>query len=176
MRESKEHGETFQKVAGITEQHQRLAALAGIFDAEVQFWMGPGEPILSGGVMTSRMVLGGRFLRHEFQGTDEAGPMGRMPGFAGEGYWGYNTVDQRYEATWVDSASTLVQVESGQLDGSGCEWNFYSTMTNPQNGGPMEKRTIVTVQDADHYTMEMWFRDPDGPEIKAMEIRYTRRD
>ena len=156
MRESKEHAETFQAVAGVTEEHQRLAPFVGTFNAEVRFWMGPGEPVISTGVMVNRMVLGGRFLRQEFQGASEHGPFGQMPGFSGEGYWGYNTVDKRYETTWV-------------------EWNFYSTMTNPQQGGAMEKRTIITLHDDDHHTMEMWFRDPDGPEVKAMEIIYKRQ-
>jgi len=175
VKESKEHGETFQMVSGLTEDHLRLKPFEGTFRAEVRFWMGPGDPVVSHGTMVNRFVLGGRFLRQEFQGDASDGPFGQMPAFTGEGYWGYNTVDKRYEGTWVDNASTLIQVESGQVDANGAEWNMYSSMTNPQTGKPMEKRSIITLQDDDHHSMEMWFREPDGPEVKAMEIRYTRQ-
>lgn len=174
MRESKEHGETFQAIAGLGEEHARLRPFAGTFSAEVRFWMGPGEPVISTGTMVNAFILDGRFLRQKFQGDPMPGGAPGMNAFAGEGYIGYNNVDKRYESVWVDNASTLIQVESGQVDEAGREWNFYSTLTNPHRGGPMEKRTILTLVDEDHHTMELWFRDPDGPEVKAMEIRYQR--
>lgn len=178
MRESKEHGETFAAIAGITEEHQRIAALVGTYKVLVKFWMGPGDPVSSTGTMHNELVLGGRFLRQVFSGDPMPGSEGlppeAVPTFAGEGYIGYNTVDKRYESVWVDNASTLVQVESGQIDEAGRELNFYSTLTNPQSGGPMEKRSIITLIDEDRYRMEIWFRDPDGPEIKAMEMEFVK--
>ena len=178
VRESKEHGETFAAVAGITEDHQRFAPLVGTFRVVVRFWMGPGDPVESSGSMRNELTLGGRFLRQVFQGDpmpgSEALPADAAPSFAGEGYLAYNNVDKRYESVWVDNASTLIQVESGQIDEAGREWNFYSTLTNPQSGGPMEKRTIITIVDEHRYQMEIWFRDPDGPEIKAMEMEFVK--
>lgn len=174
MKESKEHGETFASVAGVTADHQRLQPFVGTFAAEVRFWMGPGEPVITTGTMNAGFILGGRFLRQVFEGDLPEGAPAAASAFCGEGYIGYNNVDKRYEQVWVDNASTLVQVESGQVDEAGREWNFYSTLTNPQSGGPMEKRTILYIVDEDHHTMEIWFRDPEGPEIKAMEIRYSR--
>ena len=44
---------------GTDEHHQ----LVGTFKAVVKIWMGPGEPMVSTGVITNTMELGGRFLQ-----------------------------------------------------------------------------------------------------------------
>jgi len=47
-------------------------------------------------------------------------------------------------------------------------------MTNPQPGAPTQKRSVITLHDNDHHTIEMFFTGPDGNEFKAMEIAYAR--
>lgn len=175
MSQHNENDATFARISGITEDHRRFESLAGAFDAEVRFFMGPGEPVVSTGTMVNQLILDGRFLRQEFQGDLPTGVDPRMQPFSGQGFLGYNSVDKRYESAWIDNASTLIQVESGQVDAAGREWNFYSSMTNPQSGGAMEKRSILTLRDENNHSMEIWFREPDGPEIRTMEIRYSRR-
>ena len=46
-------------------------------------------------------------------------------------------------------------------------------MANPQTGGKMTKRSVITVEDQDHHTMEVYFDAGDG-EAKSMEITYER--
>lgn len=46
-------------------------------------------------------------------------------------------------------------------------------MTNPQTGGKMIKRSVITLEDDDHHTIEMFLDAGDG-EAKAMEIHYER--
>ena len=46
-------------------------------------------------------------------------------------------------------------------------------MANPQSGGKMTKRSVITVEDEDHHTIEMFFETGDG-EAKSMEINYER--
>ena len=48
------------------------------------------------------------------------------------------------------------------------------SMTNPQTGQPMAKRSVVTLIDNDRHSMEMYFESPEG-EMKGMEIQYTRK-
>ncbi|GAB4194182.1 MAG: hypothetical protein Tsb002_25440 [Wenzhouxiangellaceae bacterium] len=175
MNEQQDNNATFARISGLTEDHQRLAPFVGVFDAEVRFFMGAGDPVISTGAMRNELVLGGRFVQQQFQGDPPPGAGPEITPFAGVGLLGYNTVDKRYEAAWADNASTVLQVESGQVDDSGREWSFYSRLTNPQTGGPMEKRTILMIDDDDHHRAEYWFREPEGPEIKAMEIHYSRR-
>ena len=171
MTESNTQQQACSEMGTLAEQHKRFDAFVGTFKAEVKLWMGPGEPHVSTGVMTNSMDLGGRFLRQIYKGDQSDGP---FPNFEGRGYWGYNTVTNEYEGFWIDSASTFMQNETGQVDASGKVWTMTGQMTDPQTGQPMQKRSITTLEDRDHHCIEMFFKGPDGNEFKAMEISYSR--
>jgi hypothetical protein len=151
--------------------HEKLAPFVGTFKARVKIWMGPGDPMVSTGVMVNTLELGGRFLQEVYQGDDSGGP---FPDFAGRGYWGYNTVINKYEGFWIDTASTMMQFESGDVDASGKVWTMLGELPNPSTGQNMKKKSVITLKDNDHHSMEMFFTTPDGKEIKGMEIQYTR--
>ena len=67
-----------------------------------------------------------------------------------------------------------MQHEAGQVDAAGKVWTMTGQMTDPQSGQPMEERSVITLEDNDHNSLEMFFKCPDGNEVKAMEIRYAR--
>ena len=154
-----------------TDEHKMLEPFAGTFHAEVKMWMGPGEPMVSTGTMTNDWDLGGRFLRQTYVGDPGDGP---FPNFEGRGFWGYNTIDKRFEGVWLDTACTFMQTEQGQVDDSGKVWTMLGSMTSPQTGEPMAKKSVVTLIDDDHHLMEMYF-EMGGQEMKGMEIRYKRK-
>ena len=155
----------------LTEAHKRFERFVGRFKAEVKMWMGPGEPYVSTGVMVNTLELDGRFLFQSYKGDQTEGP---FPNFEGRGYWGYNTTIDKYEGFWIDTVSTLMQTESGDVDASGKVWTMVGEMINPENKQPMKKRTVITLVDNDHHSMETYFAGPDGNEFKAMEIQYER--
>ncbi|MCZ6697550.1 MAG: DUF1579 domain-containing protein [Planctomycetota bacterium] len=159
------------QMGALDDAHKNFEPFVGTFRAEVKMWMGPGEPFVSTGAMTNTFDLGGRFLRQEYKGDKNDGP---FPDFEGRGFWGYNTVTKKYEGFWIDTASTFMQHETGDLDASGKAWTMVGECTNPQTGQPMQKRSVITLQDNDHHSMAMYFPGPDGQEVKGMEINYTR--
>lgn len=155
------------------QEHQRFEPFAGTFKTECKMWMGPDEPFVSTGVMTNKLDLGGRYLRQNYKGDQSDGP---FPNFEGRGYWGYNTVINKYEGFWIDTASTFMQTEAGDVDASGKTWTMVGTMTDPQTGQPLQKRTVISLHDNDHHSMQMFFSGPDGNEFKGMEIHYRRHN
>lgn len=163
--------EDFAAMAAPSEEHERLEPFVGTFKAEVKMWMGPGDPAISTGVMVNELDLGGRFLRETYTGDPSEGP---FPEFEGRGYWGYNKVTGKYEGFWIDTASTVMQSETGDVDDSGKVWTMVGEMDNPQTGQKMKKKSVITLVDDDHHRMEMFFEGPDGSEMKGMEIRYVR--
>jgi hypothetical protein len=152
--------------------HARLEPFAGTFKAVVKIWMGPGEPMVSTGVMTNTMELGGRFLHQHYEGDPSTDSP--FPDFQGRGYWGYNTVLGKYEGFWIDTASTLMQTESGDVDGSGKVWTMLGEIPDAKSKRPSQKKSVISLTDRDHHSMEMFFTDPGGTEVKGMEIKYTR--
>ncbi|MHC5002564.1 MAG: DUF1579 domain-containing protein [Planctomycetota bacterium] len=155
-----------------TDAHKPLAQFVGTWSAEVKLWMGPGDPHVATGVMVNTLIFGDRFLREDYKGDPMEGP---VPDFEGCGFFGYNTTTRKYEGFWIDTASTTMQTETGDVDSSGKVWTMVGEMLNPQTGQPMKKRTVITVKDNDHHSMETWFAGPDGSEFKGMEINYTRK-
>ncbi len=154
-----------------TEAHERFKPFVGTFNAKVSMWMGPGDPMLSTGSMTNTLDLGGRFLQQVYKGDATDGP---FPDFAGRGYWGYNTVSNRYEGFWIDTACTFMQTDEGQVDDAGKVWTSFGSMTDPSSGKPMRKRSIITLHDDNSHEMEMSFETSPDAWSKCMHIAYTR--
>ena len=164
MAETHEHAAETDMCMPTGAQHERLRAFEGVFKAVVKMYCGPGEPMVSTGVMTNTMVLGGRFLEHVYK--DDSGM------FEGRGYWGYNTASDCYEGIWIDNMSTMIQIEIGHADGD--TWNMSGTSTDPGSGKPMATRSVTTLSGPDEHGIEMFCRIGDGEEFKSMEIHYTR--
>ena len=154
------------------EAHSRLEPFVGTFRAEVKLWMGPGDPVVSTGTMVNEFDLGGRFLRQIYRGDAADGP---FPSFAGHGYWGYNTTTKKYEGFWIDTASTMMQMEYGDVDESGRVWEMHSEFVAPSSNQTMKKRTVITLIDDDHHSMVTFMEIPGQPEFKNMEIMFTRK-
>lgn len=154
-----------------TGAHERLKPFEGTFHAEVKIWMGPGEPMTSTGTMTSTLDLGSRFLQQRYVGDPSDGPFSN---FEGRGYWGFNTTTNKYEGFWIDTASTVMQTDTGDVDESGTVWTMTGSTPGEKPGTTMTKRSVITLKDNDHHSIEMYFEGPQGGEVKAMEIQYTR--
>ena len=152
-------------------EHDLLKPFEGTFKSEVKMWMGPGDPMISTGTITNTFDLGGIYLHQDYVGDQTEGP---FPSFCGKGYWGYNTTDKRYEGFWIDNASTSMQFETGQVDVGGKVWEMTSKMTCAHTGQVMNKRSVITLVDDNHNSIEMFFTGEDCNEMKAMEINYFR--
>jgi hypothetical protein len=156
-----------QVMARKTAHHEALARFAGKWRAEVRFFSAPpGMPPVSHGTMSSTLVLGDRFLQQEYR--DDSGL------FEGRGFWGYNTVDGRFEGFWIDSMASFFQVEHGEHDATGDTYTMRGTLTDPTTRQPLQKRSVIRYLEPDAHTLEMFFTNAQGQEGKAMEIRYTR--
>lgn len=160
-----------QEMAAPATEHQALTPFQGTFKAEVKIWMGPGDPSVMTGTMTSTFDLGGRFLRQDYKGDSSPGP-NPFPGFEGRGFWGFNKNTQRYEGFWIDTASTIMQTEQGTVDANGKVWTMIGEIVGT-DGEASTKRSVITLVDDDHHQMEMFF-SKDGQEFKGMEIQYIR--
>lgn len=160
----------FAAMSAPVAQHEKMRPFIGTFRAEVKIWMGPGDPNESTGTMTNTFVLGDRFLKQDYKGDPNDGP---FPEFEGHGYWGYNKSIGKYEGLWIDNASTIMQTDRGDVDESGKRWEMIGEMVGP-DGNTFVKRSVITLEDDDHHSIEMFFKHGDR-ESKAMEIRYKRR-
>lgn len=151
-------------------EHLLLHPFVGTWGAEVKLWTGPGEPHASTGTMVNTMVLGGRFLRHDYTGDPSPGP---FPAFAGQGYWGYNDMRRHWEGVWVDNASNQMMIDAGSYDPSAHAWTMEGDVLHP-GMGEVRRRSVVTLVSDREHTMDMLFKTPGHEWQRVMQIRYTR--
>jgi len=169
--EQQKEMETWMKLATPGPMHKALEPLIGSWTVKATSWQAPGGPPQTGtGSAESSWVLGGRFVREDFDG-DFAGMK-----FQGLGYTGYDNLKKKYVGTWMDSMGTMIMESSGTADPSGKVFTLHSTMPDVMTGKTMKVRTVTRIVDANTHVMEMYGPDrTTGQEFKMMEIVYTRR-
>jgi len=161
----------------VTDNHKLLTSLDGTWNYIVKMWMDPsGKPQESKGVATRKSVMGGRFVvmdvAGKFQMPGADGKMKEME-FKGQGIEGYDNAKKKFVGTWMDNMGTGIMNSEGDYDPATKTFTFMSKYTMaPGMDTPI--REVVKLTDKDHMTFE-WYESHGGPEMKTMEINYTRK-
>jgi hypothetical protein len=123
----------------------------------------------STGVEEDTLACGGRCLVTTFKGE-------LMPGtaFEGRGVTTWDGTKKKYVGAWTDSMALGMGVSEGTYDAS--TKTLTSSMVGPDmTGAVVTSKSIVQYTDADHKVMTMFVPGPDGKEMQAVKISYTRR-
>ena len=159
----------FEKASTVNENHRVLDPLVGKWKVTSKFWMQPGAPAEeSTATATYRWILGGRFLQQDYSGKFQGKP------FTGVGTYGYNTVGEKYESTWVDSMGTQIMKSEGTISPAKDVITFHSRFDCPMVNGPRETTATLTIADKNRHVYEMFDKAPDGTNVKSMELVFTR--
>lgn len=169
--EHKKMMEAWEAAGRVGPEHERLKAFEGTWDAATSMWMDPSAPPEKGkGTAVTSSLFEGRFVKMDYSGEWNGQP------FTGMALTGYDNTKKKYIGTWVDSMSTAVFYSEGTYDDASKTYTFLSEMHDPMAPGTMFKiRETVTMDSADKHTMT-WYETRAGtPEMKTMEIVYTKR-
>jgi hypothetical protein len=157
--------ERMKERAATVEEHTKLAALAGTWDADV-VCTADGKERKSKATMTSAPELGGRVLLSRFKGDMDGQP------FEGIELRGYDKEKREFWTVWCDSMGTSCLTMRGTRDADG-----NVTMKSDEfdcDGKPCVATTTERVLDGDHVTFDMKSTSA-GSESQSMSIRYARR-
>jgi hypothetical protein len=159
--------EAFMKAATPGPQHAQLATWDGRWTLVVKHWMDPNMPPQeSDATSTFKMLMDGRYLLENVDGTTPMGP------FQGMGITAFDNVSQQFVNLWMDSMGTGVMISHAPA-GDGAAIQYRGEYNNPMTGGPSKVRSEMLYVGADERTFTMW-EDRDGSEVKTMEISYKR--
>ena len=152
------------------EAHALLATQTGEWQTTSKMWMEPGgEPMTMTADSSAEMILGGRFLLEKVKGT----VMG-MP-FDGIGLTGYDNTTHVVTSVWVDTQGTVMSIMTGVYEKIGEPMELFGSLTDPITGQEIKTRTVTTFGGDDAHTMDYFMTMGDMPEMKAMEMVYTRK-
>jgi len=161
--------EKWKQYATPNENHKILDAFAGNWDYTVKWWSSPNsQPEMSQGTSRARWILGGRFLEQISKGTSMGQP------FEGIGITGYDNAKKKYVSMWIDNMGTGIMASEGEYDASTKTFEEKGTFTQPKMGETPFKGVTKIISD-DNFVYELYTKDKDWKEYKALEINYTRK-
>ncbi len=150
-------------------EHKLLKDLAGTFDARVTVILAPAKNLESKGVMKRQMVLDGRFLHEEYEGSFADRP------FKGIGLSGYDTIKKKYVSVWADSMTNSIMTSEGTYDEKTKSFHYSGEDVDASTGKKLKVRDVLKIAGPDEQTLEMFRQAPGGAEFKMMEIHYVRK-
>jgi len=163
--------EAWTKAATPGEFHAFFAKKTGKWKVSSKMWMEPGaEPTVSESTAAAEMILGGRYLKEEMSGTS----MG-MP-FEGLGITGYDNTTGVVTSVWFDTMGTATAILTGPYAKPGDPLELTGTMVDPMSGTEMKVRTVSTFYSHEKHKFEYYASMEGMPEMKMMEMEYTRVD
>jgi len=157
--------------SGTPGKEQALLAKAnGNWQAEITMWDSPeATPSKFKGLVTNKMVMGGRYQVSNFKGN-----MMGMP-FEGTSTTGYDNARKLWVSTWVDNMSTGIMNMEGTSDDASKTVTYTGKMICPANGKMCEIKQVMKTIDDKTEIMEMYGPDmKTGKQFKNMEMKLTK--
>jgi|GEM_PF-3683255 len=145
---------------------QRLAALAGTWQVEQQFWSDPdAAPKVDQGEAVLQNVLGNRHLEQRLR-------IDATPVFEGRGFTGLDEATGHWYSSWMDTNFNGVLLLHGDFEASSNSLVFRGQMI--QAAKPVAVREVLHFVDGDHFTVD-YFEDHGGREAHMVALSYRRR-
>jgi Protein of unknown function (DUF1579) len=148
--------------------HKRLDDLAGTWDVALQYTLGDKQ---HGGKATceAKWILDGRFLQQDYHSRFQGKPFHVLQ------LLGYDNPRKKTIEIMMDNLSTGLLHNEGSMSDDGTVITNRGEGLDPQTNKPYKLRTVTTIVDRDHFTLE-WFRTNDaGKEEKVVSMAHTRK-
>jgi hypothetical protein len=151
-----------------TEQHKRLNVLVGSWDVVIRYRAGPGKEADGKAQCETAWVLDRHALRQEYKSDFNGRPLTVLQ------MLGYNSRKQKFFEFKLDSMDTGALFNEGASSDDGKVITLEGERTDPATGKTGKLRTVTTIEDPDHYTLEWFLIDADGKAEKGVTLKHTR--
>ena len=149
----------------------RLAPLVGEWTVQLQSLDGEGRAVetLASGSAVITTELDGRYFHWRTELS-----LGGFPVRA-QGLLGHDPRHGVYQFLWLSELAPGMRVASGRGDPERGGIYLEIAERDPESGVLQRARTVLALQDADHFTLEQWGLDPtSGDWIPQQRTHYTR--
>ncbi len=148
--------------------HKQLAPLAGSWDVDITYVINGKEH--KGKVRCeAKWILDGRFLQQDYTSTLQGKPFYVLQ------LVGFDNHKKKTIEIVMNSMSTGVLHSEGSISADGKVITNLGAEVNPATGESTKLRTVTTLIDQDHYTLEWFNPGADGKDVKGVSMTHTRR-
>jgi hypothetical protein len=148
--------------------HHRLDDLAGTWDVVVRYNLGDKEHE-GKAKCEARWILDGRFLQQEYKSNFQGKPFEVIQ------LLGYDSVGKKTIEIKLDNLSTGVMHNEGSISEDGRVITNFGKSRDPATGKPYKLRTVTTIVDHDHFTLEWFGTEDGGKESRVVSMSHTRK-
>ncbi len=151
--------------------HAQLARMAGEWTGTTKVWFEPGvlgdESPVKG---TMKLILGGRFILHEYTGSLGGNPL------EGMAIYGYHLGLGKIQSAWIDSFhnGSAIMFSEGKRDTKDMDMLGGYAYVTPETEQYWGWRTTIDINHDDELIITAYNISPEGEEVKATETIYTR--
>lgn len=150
-----------------TSQHEFLKPFAGVWTGTATLFGVEGGSVDSTITCVSSLTFG-RYLTTTFSGSIMDQP------FEAVQTWGYNTATNSFETTWIDNNSTGITFNNGSCNTTGKVFTIDGQVEDV-DGSTITQRSVTTLVDNDHFTLNLISIDSNSVETPVMTISFTRQ-
>jgi Protein of unknown function (DUF1579) len=148
--------------------HRRLNGLAGTWDVVIRYRLGDKEHEGKASC-EAKWILDGRFLQQVYKSRFQGKPYEVLQ------LLGYDSVGKKTIEIKLDNMSTGVLHNEGSISDDGRVITNFGKSVDPATNKPYKLRTVTTIVDHDHFTLE-WFRTEEGgKESRVVSMSHTRK-
>jgi uncharacterized protein DUF1579 len=149
-------------------EHRQLDPLVGKWDVVVRYTLG-GKEREGTAESEAKWVLDGRYLQQEYKSDFSGRPFTVLQ------FLGYDQHKKRFFEIKMDSMDTGIMHNEGTISNDGKVLTCSGDRIDPTTGKTVKLRTVTTLADSDHYTLEWYFTDSEGKEEKTVTLSHSRK-
>ncbi len=154
--------------------HKNLSQLVGEWEGATKVWFDEGSQAQESPIMgTMRLILDGRFILHEYQGSFDGKPL------QGAAIYGYSSGKKQFECAWVDSFHNGDSIMFSVGKDTGKVFSVLGNYLTDCGDGRGEERwgwqTEIRIINKFKIVIRMDNISPDGKKEGGVETIYHRK-